>query len=475
MPLSAESESMDSSDSSIFNTENPADWFRYVSTASENQIDSDQLSQTIIQNVDSISRIPRLDFVNSLSKINKETLKHLRKALDLHLKSKIPNIYVLKNRTAVNAISEDCFSLVEMVANNKVYDKNELAKIYMLPKDKDEEYLYFSIEEIKQSNLELINENKLLKKMITEQNLKIETLISIQAKLSIDFQKILNNTTATYSQIVSNKPNNASVTSLNNVFSGSTHSKRNVPNLINNATPVSSRPCSTNKRNHIETEESVNNNNNSNSNLNLIHRFDTNKKQKLKEFDSTDPNSESKELGSDSNAWTLAGSRRTKNQSNSNKVNQNKDINDDKSNKENQHQQQNQKKSSNRTKNWLKSVGSNCDVEFPVEHRLLKVYFGRASKTTTTNDVKKWLNNFKIQHWNLNELKTVHDKFKAYTFDINFLDREILNDDSLWPRGIIRNKFKRKKDENSVNPVDKAETNDINNTRSSTSTQIVRN
>ena len=58
-----------------------------------------------------------------------------------------------------------------------------------------------------------------------------------------------------------------------------------------------------------------------------------------------------------------------------------------------------------------------------------------------------------ITHFNLIELTDKnHNSFKSFVFDISFLDRDIIYDKNLWPRGIQIGKFKKKY----IQPVNQA-------------------
>ena len=50
-----------------------------------------------------------------------------------------------------------------------------------------------------------------------------------------------------------------------------------------------------------------------------------------------------------------------------------------------------------------------------------------------------------INHFNLKEItEKQHNSFKSFVFDISFLDRDIIYDKTLWPRGIQVGKYKKK-------------------------------
>ena len=42
---------------------------------------------------------------------------------------------------------------------------------------------------------------------------------------------------------------------------------------------------------------------------------------------------------------------------------------------------------------------------------------------------------WKISFSNLNQLETCHNKFKSFTFSINYDDKEIIKQKDIWPRG----------------------------------------
>ena len=59
--------------------------------------------------------------------------------------------------------------------------------------------------------------------------------------------------------------------------------------------------------------------------------------------------------------------------------------------------------------------------------------------------MKNWLDLKNINHFNLNEItEKQHNSFKSFVFDISFLDRDIIYDKTLWPRGIQVGKYKKK-------------------------------
>lgn len=56
-------------------------------------------------------------------------------------------------------------------------------------------------------------------------------------------------------------------------------------------------------------------------------------------------------------------------------------------------------------------------------------------------DVVDLLNSLKINFYDLHQIKTVHNNFKSFCFSINFLDREIVKQKEIWPRGLVVNRF----------------------------------
>lgn len=52
--------------------------------------------------------------------------------------------------------------------------------------------------------------------------------------------------------------------------------------------------------------------------------------------------------------------------------------------------------------------------------------------------------------------------FKSFVFDISFLDKDIITDKKLWPRGIQIGKFKRKFVQPTLNPILINQNNNIN-------------
>ena len=74
------------------------------------------------------------------------------------------------------------------------------------------------------------------------------------------------------------------------------------------------------------------------------------------------------------------------------------------------------------------------------------IYLGRLSLTTSTEQVKHFLNNTfnNIKINNLAELNNNKEdrSFKSFKFSVDFLDKSIIDDKTLWPRNSVVTKYK---------------------------------
>ena len=98
-----------------------------------------------------------------------------------------------------------------------------------------------------------------------------------------------------------------------------------------------------------------------------------------------------------------------------------------------------------RNKRWLNSVGQLQTTNFKVAPRPYQVYLGRIDNSMNEKDVTELLNKLEIKFFNLKQINTVHNNFKSFCFSIDYLDREIIKNKEIWPRGLVVNRLINKK------------------------------
>ena len=79
---------------------------------------------------------------------------------------------------------------------------------------------------------------------------------------------------------------------------------------------------------------------------------------------------------------------------------------------------------------------------FKSVEKMVDIFLTNVDKLATTDDIEKYiLDNFNIQVIEVNKLDIKTNVYNCFKIKINLNDREKLFDASLWPSGIIVNKF----------------------------------
>ena len=300
-----------------------------------------------------------------------------------------------------------------------------------------EEVLFLELEEFK---------NAISDKFANE----FKSLLSEVAKLKEENSKIakeneyLIKKVASIEQKINTKETN-NVKSLNqSVFSQpatATSFASNIFTFDNNKINQSLNPISQNKNSKRTYSNIVSDTNNGDSRPSLISHNPSDsrnqpKQRRLHVFDSTDPNAESRPFNPNSaQEFKTAGKRPNKGH--------------------------------HKSKVWLKSVGTKESGEFKVAERLCTIYIGRVSMDMDTPNISSLLTSMNISFSSLKQLETNHKKFKSFTFDINYLDKDIIYKKELWPRGLIVNRYFFNK--NSIGKTVNQTTTNIQNQVASTS------
>lgn len=468
---------MDYSESLVFDPENPSQWFTMIADQKDFHLDLELVKKTILENVNSISRMTRNQFVNNITNINliKDELKELRNSIFNQLNSIIPNTFMLKSRTALKPMAEDIYDMIKMISNKKLVETDDIFNIFtMKPKDKNEEYICYSLEELKQLMSDLKEENKILKNVINDQQTQISNILKIVTNTDEILSRVKLNYNMTYSSILQNDNNSR------NMSNPPTTPNAQYNNNNNNKLNTTGNQQAS-KRPH---QKSPNPTIDSNQNLNLVNRDNINKKQKLFQFDSTNPDSLSQPLdeSNNQNSWkTVPHNRKSKNNNlNHETPNLNRQsITTKGSTTTPKPNSRNDNNNHQRKHRWQKQIGSNTEIAFPVVPKPYPVYLGRAQNSTTVDDVKNLLKQLKINFWDLKQIQTLHNNFKSYSFNISQSDRHLIEDDNIWPKGIVRNRLRIKRSKanqetNQSNPSTLPSTK-TTSTNSSNSTTITTN
>ena len=327
---------------------------------------------------------------------------------------------------------DDIFTLLYVIANNKCAKLDVLSMVFKisyksLPTntssqtnlsnqtkfseneliDPNEE-LYLEIEEFKQDIYDKFNALREDHLKVIEQNKRlVEENVTLAQRLSL-----LETKCSTINTNVIYMSKNAKKNTTNQVGSKTmnTPAISSNNNLVNNENSIL---INNTKRNPKRTYSSMASNLNNEPTTtadpqsNTLVNCTLPKQQKLRNFNSFDPNSENKMITSTkSEGWKTVG-----------------------------------KKNNNKSKSWLNSVGTKESNEFKVSDRLCTVYIGRVDLKMEKKDTENLLSSMGISFSNISQLTTTHNKFKSFTFSIKYKDKDIVYKKDLWPSGIKVNRY----------------------------------
>ena len=88
-------------------------------------------------------------------------------------------------------------------------------------------------------------------------------------------------------------------------------------------------------------------------------------------------------------------------------------------------------------------IGSGQNMQVEAAPRVFTVYLGNLKLTEDWQKVAQLLHSNKLKFTNLKQLKTVHNNFLSYSFDIPYEQKDLIYDSKIWPINTVVNKFIR--------------------------------
>jgi hypothetical protein len=304
---------------------------------------------------------------------------------------------VRRTKKNLKGFSEDIYYLIKIVAE-QLFNNDALLKKVFKSTDLNEQCdqiadLYCEIEELKQLGSSISTKyNNLEKEFKTLKNINSNNNNNINNKIN---NNNLNKSISTTTPIAPAAPSTSSFASVMQSNSNS------FTNLLS---------TSTKKRFGYETD--------------LVNKQNT-KQSKLLSFNSSRPGEPNQPI------------------SNSNDGFKTKLSNNQKRTERSEAQKKNYERAAH-NRNYLKSVGTDRGTSFKTQIRNFTVYIGRIETTNSKEALQSMISKV-IDHTDLTEKKTAHNKFLAYTFNINYLDKDLIKDKSKWPYGLVINRYFRPK------------------------------
>ena len=155
----------------------------------------------------------------------------------------------------------------------------------------------------------------------------------------------------------------------------------------------------------------------------------------FKNFDSTKEGSVNEPIVLNDGFTTVLSRRQRQRQNNTNN-NNNNNNNINKNNNNNN----NNNRNINKNNRYLKSVGTAQDTGFQTYVRPFKVYIGGIHQDNDSEKVWDMLKT-RIKFNNLKKIDTKQNKYHAYTFEIDYIDKDKIKEKQNWPRGLIIGRY----------------------------------
>ena len=369
------------------------------------------LPQQFMEHKGNISRLPKSTLIDILSQFsNQSVVASLRIDLfnQLLLYLEKSQLYTLHSRTThPNLVASDIYYIIQfLVTDPQEVGIEHLGKICKLIKahkpiikngaNDEINELRMTIYELNHVNLEV---SERLTGKINSLISLVDTLVSQNKSMTIENNNLKDtiNTINNNTSVISNRLNNNDFPPLP---SSAVHEVVRLPAQ----TPVPSNKRSYSAISNHDNSAAAKKNNNAQQSNSIIK----NKQQALKSFDSNKPELPNKELYE-------------KNDKGFKMVMPKKIINN--------------------PKKYIDSLGTNTSSSLSIRPRMQRMYICNIQPSSTQEEVQSFLDNIsfdnkKLSSEQLTKEPVKHKYWHAYTFYIPYDQREVVNDKSIWPRGM---------------------------------------
>ena len=373
-----------------------------------------------VTNMDQIARIAQNQVVEPLAELQSKTLLSIRAFISSIVFANCENLYRLLNRRNQKKLAEDIFYLIIIIAEKQYNNDKVLRKVFVSSKGPGNntsdpaatnlaEYTADQIEDLYQeidSLKNIVKDLIISHKSLTEENARLSSIVNKpntsnqqiaafnfgsqnQPPLSSAFANLNKNPTQNWASIAGN--GNASKTPSLPINVGNAHAKAtNIQTNIGSPNPGRKRASEGSKNNPHTKQKCLHN------------------------YDSFDNNSRSKPIEDNDGFKTVLPRNKSR---------------------------------YNNRNSYAKSIGTQEDSEFKIRDRLFPVYIGDIDNSEKFENVENMLRKrLKYNFFELEKLQTTHNRFQSFKFFVKYSDKKLVEDKSIWPIGLIINRyiFKRK-------------------------------
>ena len=401
-----------------------------------NNANFDKFALDIISNINQFARQNKTDLVNHFSQYESKVRQKIRTSLSNELLAHVDfdEAHLLKKTTSSEKLNNDINDLIILItATPEEVKQRNLTNLYEIKPNEvitisTLQQLYEQLNKNITSNHKIVLQQlKNSKNTIIEQSKQIASLKNSNEMLETELKSVQTKL-ETINKTLNDKDSFPAIPKVTtNNFS--TFSKNVSSNLITHTTPLN--PNQSKKRSNTESENPIAYNNASAAKKPLYSKIsnsnNNNNQKMLFNFNSFDKNSKNTPItnytnNSNNGGFIVAGQ------------------------KEHLKKQRNFQK-----KQYNRSVGMGSSDETIARKRKFFVYFGNIALTVEVDKVKEIIEKALcgIQYEDFIELNGNSNdrKFKSFKFSIGYLDKEIINYKSKWPKYTIINKYKCSKTE----------------------------
>ena len=392
----------------------------------------DAFFQTISENVSYFVKQTKQDVTNYFSHFPTACHSMLRESLaDSFLEYNYLNkSYKIKNKSTKQSILSDIYDLFQLLtATNEqltTYDMTLLFNKIIRRKGINPDLITAITDAINKAQAPLLVEISDLKSKVVNQNLLI-------TKLTNEIDKI----------------GKSSCSKSSFSFTAPNIQQSPQPQLMSNLFKQNAQTNGTISGTNLTGDQAnLNNNNNNNNNNNKTPRTQSTSapnQNRIHSYNSFDPHSKSAviDLTNNNDGFTLVGKTQKQNNNNNNRNNNNR--NNNRNNNINNNKNNNNNVNKNKT-NFIDTLGTGSFTSLGTISKQFYIYLGRISTGTTIKQVSAFLSNTfpLIKFNNIKELNShaIDRSFNSFTFSVDFLDKDIINNKTLWPRNCVVNKHK---------------------------------
>ena len=410
----------------------------------KDSITADQLTATanyFLSNTQQLARETKKDLHNALVKLNSKILIYVREFL-LNLVKDNSDITELSapRRRAPFPVSKDIANLIHIHVDELHNDDKRMNEVFNVGKSSDNqgssqtssvlEDIYLEIEHLRQSLNETNKQMRILERENSDLNKEVQDLKAEVQVLKTD------------------KPFTFPSLSQMPIFSSLSHALNNQPSANKETAkqPDIPAPIAQNKNYASVTAANTQGTPRCQSKraadpAHTEPRPNKLRQKSLKNFDSMKEGSVNEPIVLNDGFTTVIPRRQRQNQKNTNNNNNNNNNNNSNNiNKNNNNNNNNNNRNNNKNNRYLKSVGTAQDTGFQTYVRPFKVYIGGIHQDNDEKKVSDMLKT-RIKFNNLKKIDTKQNKYHAYTFEIDYIDKDKIKEKQNWPRGLIIGRY----------------------------------